>query len=55
MLRNKQTISGSQNGKKPYESPRLIARGDILELTRGGGPIPVGDGMGTGSESGASM
>jgi hypothetical protein len=41
-----QNDQNNAQGKKVYTSPRLTSRGDILELTRGGGPAPL-DAQGT--------
>ena len=31
--------------RKPYHTPRLENYGVVSELTRSGGPVPVGDGV----------
>ncbi len=49
MLDNNKVVSDQitdDQGKKPYTRPRLVARGDILTLTRGGGPVLL-DAQGT--------
>ena len=41
-----QKNQNNAQGKKEYTRPRLTSRGDILDLTRGGGPAPL-DALGT--------
>jgi hypothetical protein len=56
MLRSDKAVSEASGArsKKPYRRPELISRGDILELTLGGGPLPVNDAQGTGGSTGTS-
>lgn len=56
MLRSDKALNEAKGAgsKKPYRRPELISRGDILELTLGGGPLPVLDAQGTGSSTGTS-
>jgi len=55
MLQNRKVMSEkdtTQTGKMPYVKPSLTSRGDILNLTQGGGPVPL-DVQGTSLDSGA--
>ena len=49
MLHINRTVSNkgtAAQNKKPYTEPRLISRGDIATLTKGGGPVLL-DAQGT--------
>ena len=48
-----QNNQNNAQGKKVYTRPQLTSRGDILELTRGGGPAPL-DALGTNLGGGAT-
>lgn len=41
--KNLATNHSEEQSKRPYEKPTLIARGDVLDLTRGGGIPPFND------------